>query len=213
MAFSLTMPERDALRVPGLLLLAPFLLVVLWSAHAVFMRGDVSVYAEDGPLESLQAGLLALACLAYVRAGIAAKGASRAVLLACAWLCFGFVLNELDVEKLDVPEWLRQLGAGRGRNTLLALGLGVMAAHAALRFRAWRQAAVAFLKSPAGVVLMLAAPLLFAGRVAEKSPAIPHHAYWEELLELAADCLILLSAWTAARAAAAPGSGGPRPGR
>lgn len=166
------------------------------ATYSLFVEGNVNVYAENGILETLQAVLLALSCLMFLATAIWEKGTGRLVVLFCALLCYGFVLREVDVETLDIPDLLILLGSGSGRNLSLGIGLILLCLCALFAgFRAQLRCGLDFARSHAGLLLS-GLGFLLLGDVFEKQVlgSIPHHVFFEEMSELLGDVMILLSA-------------------
>ena len=116
----------------------------------------------------------------------------------CSLLCYSFVLRELDVEKFDIPYPLIFIGSGAGRNVTIAVAFIAILACAALgNFRVYEKAAKGFIKSRSGILLIAGGVFLFIGEFFEKYEAIVNHIYWEELSELFACVLILVSSLAA----------------
>lgn len=167
------------------------------ATYSLFVEGNVNVYAENGILETLQAVLLALSCLMFLATAIWEKGTGRLVVLFRALLCYGFVLREVDVETLDIPDLLILLGSGSGRNLSLGIGLILLCLCALFAgFRAQLRCGLDFARSRAGLLLLSGLGFLLLGDVFEKQVlgSIPHHVFFEEMSELLGDVMILLSA-------------------
>lgn len=190
--------------------LGAFCAVSFWAAYSVFVLNDSTVYAENGPLENLQAALLAICSLTFLIPVVLKKPPVKLILLSCSWLCFSFFLRELDVERLNVPDAVKLIGSGAGRNGMLVLGFLTLLAFAAARFSFYKEAVLLFLKARPGVLMMLAGVLLFAGEIFEKSHSIRHNAFFEEELELLGFSFILLSAF-AVNCGLAPSPGASSP--
>jgi len=166
----------------------------VWATYSVFVNGHVHIYAENGLIENMQAYLLVIACAIYLATLAFEKRSDKLILAACALLCYGFVVRELDVETFDIPRALVLIGSGAGRNISLAVGLAVICLYAALTDLARHaKAAIRFVRSKPGVLLMTAGVFLIIGELMEKNKAIPQHVFVEEMAELFADVLILLS--------------------
>ena len=167
------------------------------ASYSLFVEGNVNVYAENGILETLQAVLLALSCLIFLATATWEKGTGRLVVLFCALLCYGFVLREVDVETLDIPDLLILLGSGTGRNASLAVGLILLCLGALFAgFRAQLRLGLDFARSRAGLLLLSGLGFLLLSDVFEKQVlgSVPHHVFFEEMSELLGDVMILLSA-------------------
>ncbi len=185
-----------------------FIALFLWYAYSVFILNDATVYSENGPLENIQAIVLAISTLVFLVSAVQDKSSARLILLSCSWLCFSFVLRELDVERLDVHNALKFIGAGIGRNAMLAVGFLVLLVRAVTRFSYYKKAVLLFLRSKPGILLMLGGLLLIVGDVFENSHSIIHNAFFEEIFELCGFCSILLSAFASHPALTRPAQSG-----
>jgi hypothetical protein len=180
---------------------------IVWTAYAVFVRGQAHIYAENRLLENVQAVVLAVACLVFLASAVRHQGADRLVLLLCSLLCYSFVLRELDVERLDVPEVLKLIGSGTGRNVTLAAAFIALFSCAAMQGSRCKRVVADFLRSRAGVLLLAGGAFLLLGDGAEKFKTLAHHVYFEEVLELLGYVSILLSAFAAGSCTAAASAG------
>lgn len=167
------------------------------ACYLLFVEGNTHVYAENGIIETLQAVLLALACILFLASAVWEKGSGRLVILFCSLLCYGFVLREVDVETFDIPDLFILLGSGAGRNASLALGLILLCLCALFAgFREQFRQGLAFARSRSGLLLLAGIGFLLLGDVFEKEVlgSFRHHVFYEEMSELLGDMMILLSA-------------------
>jgi hypothetical protein len=172
----------------------------IWATYSVFALGRIQIYAENGPIEFIQSCLLALACAIYLVTLLVQKRPDKLILLSCSLLCYGFVVRELDVETFDLPRVLILIGSGVGRNTTLTTAIVAIGLYAVLfDFTYYRKAAAAFARSRPGILLMTAGLFLVIADLIEKSKPMAHHAFAEEMVELFAYVLILLSSIIATR--------------
>lgn len=171
-----------------------FLGISLWSADAVFLRQEAAVYEENGPIEALQAIVLAASCLGFLSSVVRKGQGGKAILLFCSLLCYSFVLRELDVERFDVPAVIKLVGSGAGRNATLAVAFSALLIYVASRFSRYRKALLLFLREKPGILLMAGGLFLFAGDIFEKSHGIIHYGFFEEIFELYGYGFILWSA-------------------
>jgi len=177
------------------ILVGLFLAVTLWSAYGVFILDNVAIYAENGPLEILQAVLLTMSCIVFLVAVAFQKQPARLICLFCAVLCYSFVVRELDVERLNVHRYIKFIGSGVGRNTTLAVAFTAILVYAGFNFSCYKKAVIQFLKSRPGISLMVGGLLLLLGSVFEKNHSILYNAYFEEILELFGYVFVLLTAF------------------
>ena len=174
-------------------IVATWLGFVFWSTYSVF-DGNTQIYAENGLMENMQAFVLVIACITFLTVAVFNKKAAKAILLFCFFLCYSFILREVDVEDFDVPYILKLIGSGTGRNAILLVGFVTICIYALSNgYSNFKKAAVEFIKTRAGILLVLGGVLLFAGDSFETRNTILHHVFFEEIFELSAYILILLS--------------------
>lgn len=179
-----------------LVILGSLFAVILWSAHSVYVLGNVAVYDENGPLENLQAVLLAISCIVFLAPVVMQKESEKLTLIFCSLLCYSFAVRELDVERFNVPEVVKFIGSGIGRNISLVVGFTILVMYAGFKFSYYKKIGILFLRSRPGILLMAGGLLLVIGDVFEKRHFL-HHAFFEELFELLGYVSILLSAFAA----------------
>lgn len=186
-----------AFNIASMSVISGWLLLIFWCSYQVFTLGSSKVYAENGLLENLQAVLLVSACMIFISAIIRGQRSDKLILFACALLCYGFFLRELDVQKLDVPALLILLGSGIGRNLTLLLATLLVLVMAGRNARHYGRAIRAYLRLPLFWLFVAAAVVLYSGDYFETADALQHHEFFEEGLELLAYGLILLAAFSA----------------
>ena len=199
--FSSCAPVRDSmpqglleLDVISTAAIAACLGFAAWAAYCVFVNGHVHIYAENGLIENIQASPLAVACAVYLATVALEKRSDKLILLFCSLLCYGFVLRELDIEKFDVPRALVFIGSGVGRNMTLAVAVAGICLYAALTdLPRYRNTVAKFLRSMPGVLLVAGGVFLIIGDLIEKNKMIANAVFAEEMAELLAYVLILLS--------------------
>ena len=185
---------RNWFNVGSYLLIGAFCTLALWSAHDVFIVGDPALYAEDGFLENVQAILLAISCLVFLAPIALRKEPGKLVYAFCSLLCYSFVVRELDVEHLNVPQAVKFIGSGVGRNASLVLAFSAILIYALANFSYYKKACLEFIWSRPGMLLILGGVLLQIGDMFEKNYGLQYHVFYEEFSEVAGYFLILLSA-------------------
>jgi hypothetical protein len=174
--------------------IAAWLGLAAWATYGVFVLGHAELHAENGLIENLQAGLLVAACAIYLATAALEKRPDKPVLLACALLCYGFVVRELDVETFAIPQVLIAVGSGVGRTVSLALAFGALGLYVALTGPARHvRAAVAFARSRPGRLFLAGCVFLVIGDRFEQATLLTRHVFLEEMAELFGYLLILLS--------------------
>ena len=177
------------------IILSLWVAFTLWTTNLV-MNNNIHVYAENGLLENIQAGVLAISFVVYLVNFAIEKNSCRLIFLSCSLLCYAFLLRELDVEKFDIPSALQMLGSGVGRNVTIAIAFFALFFYAARYFSFYKVEVVNFLRTRPGSLLIMAGVFLILGSVFEDIYAITHHVFIEESLELFAYVLIMLSSLT-----------------
>ncbi|WP_409524990.1 hypothetical protein [Nitrincola sp. MINF-07-Sa-05] len=188
---------RRSLAVVGATVLGAWLALTIVCVYLVFVKEQSMVYYENGLLENLQAVLLVVSCLIFFLTALMNERNDKLILLACALLCYGFFLREVDVERLDVHAFLVLIGSGMGRNLILLLATILILVVAIRNFAHYWQESMAYLRSPVALLFLLSAVTLFTGAYFEDANALPHHEFFEEGLELLAYVLILLASLAA----------------
>ena len=156
--------------------------------------GSVEIYAENGLIETMQVYLLAVACGIYLATLALEKRSDKLILLSCSLLCYGFFVRELDVETFAIPQLLIFIGSGVGRTMTLALAMAAIGLYATLTDPAhYAKSAVAFARSRPGVLFVAGCVFLVVGDLLEKNKILAQRVFFEEMAELFAYVLILLS--------------------
>jgi hypothetical protein len=171
-----------------------FLGFALWSAYAVFVWNRTDLHAENGLIENTQVVLLLIACLAFLAPIAFETRSDKLILLFYSLLCYSFILRELEVQEFDIPEVLIFIGSGIGRNTIGAVAFTAIVAYAFFHFSYYKKAAIEFLASRSGILVLLGGGFLFLGDGMENQKALIHHEYFEEIFELCGYVFILLAA-------------------
>jgi len=172
-----------------------FLGLTCWSSYSVYVLNQPSIYAENGPLENIQVFTLSLACLVFFLPAVCQERNDKLFQLFLSLLCLSFVLREVDIEDLNVPNILISIGSGTGRNVLLIIGF--IAIFSSMLFNLTHQKKVLkrYVLSKGGLLLVTAGILLCIGSLFEEMTLVAHHAFFEEMSELTGYVIILLVAF------------------
>ncbi len=173
--------------------------ILFWLTYAVYALDHVIIYAENGLLENMQVITLFIAMLVFLQPLYRQKREDKLVLLFFALLCLSFILREVDVEKLNIPELFILLGSGVGRNVIMASGFIAIIGYALFHFNYYKALAKHYIFSKKGFLLFLAALLLLSSDYFEHQENILHHVFLEEIIELSGYVLILLTAFLFSR--------------
>lgn len=173
------------------------LVILVAFVRAVFF-GDVGVYDENSLLENTQAVTLFFAFLMFLAPVVNSARRDRLLAAFFGMLALGFILRELDVERLNVPEFLILIGSGDGRNLLLAMGFLFILVIALFNSRYYINLASCFLRARVGVTAMLAGIFLVLGDMFEDIH-VAHNMLFEESLELVGYAFFMAAASSLAR--------------
>ena len=173
--------------------------LVFWSVYAVFVLNQTTIYKENGLLENAQVLILSFACLTFLLSAVHRQRNDKLLFLFFALICLSCVLRELDVEDLNVPDFLIFIGSGIGRNVILTIGFMAIFIYAAFNFAHYKEISRKFLYSKNCLLIIGAVIFLCIGSLFEKLSTVPHHVFYEEILELAGFLLVLLMAFTCSR--------------
>ncbi len=145
----------------------------------------IQLHDENGLLENMQVILLMLSIVVFLLQVHYRRNSHRVFSLAGAFLCLVFILRELDVEKLDVPQLFIVFGSGVGRNILMGvLGLALFV-YAIRNFRAIRVFLPKFFYETSSLTILVGLLFLVSGGLFDKgSIETVHYQFFEEILEV-----------------------------
>lgn len=167
-----------------------------WSASDAIAR-------EGGPVENLQLVILFATVVLFARHGHRMDGAGRRVAIALCLACMYLFLRELDLRYLQSDNWIVWLTTGARRKVMHGTVVFLLAAYVVSHFMSFWKVARSLLSWHAwpyyaAAVLFLVAKLAEEISKADKNPfgqfALPHGQFFEELLELNADMMLLVGA-------------------
>jgi len=173
--------------------------VVIWSTYSVYGLNYAAFYMENGWLENAQVLTLSIACLVFFLPVVCQRRDDKLFLLFFSLLCLSFVLREVDVEKLEVPNILIFFGSGTGRNVMLATGFIAIFAWAVFNIKHYKKTLSSFALSSVSILFVAAGLFLCIGGFFEKLDFVQHHVFFEEILEFSGYVLILLAALTCSK--------------
>ncbi len=170
------------------------LIFAAWASYAVIFY-DAKIYEENDIIENTQAALLIFSCIFYLFNSLEDKSSKRYISLSLSLLCYIFLLREVNVKRLDVPEILKFFGSGWGRNISYLVGITyILFAIYKRGFLNFKNTLIVFLKSPQSKLLFYAGGLLILGDIFEKNSHLSFHMFFEEISEFFGYVLILISA-------------------
>ncbi len=163
--------------------------------YAVYFLNQVSIYIENGILENTQVIVLIISMLVFFFSVFNPKREDKLILIFFSFLCFSFILREVDVETLDIPNTLKIIGHGMYRNIMIITGFIIISTYAIYHNKHLCYTKLyIFLVSINGILIMMAGILLYLGDFFEHYNSITHHVFLEEICELSGYILLLLSA-------------------
>ena len=167
----------------------------LIAAYCVMGLGMGHLHEENGFFENLQVLLLTMTMVTFL-VELFFKARRHPVFpLAGAFLCLVFILRELDVEKLDVPQILILLGSGTGRDMLMGTLGFALVLFALKEYKNLRSFFPAVAFETGSLTILAGFILLVAGGYFDKgSEAIPHYQFYEEIIEVSGYYLMFTGA-------------------
>ena len=169
-----------------------YTIIFFYLSYSVYTLNQSSIYDENGILENIQILTLTLSSIIFLLPVITQKRKDKLLLLFFALLCLAFILRELDVEKLNVPDILIFFGSGIGRNIMISTGFILLTTYAIFNRQYYIELAKKFIMSVEGYLIVLAAILLLSGGYFEHMTSVQHHVFLEEIFELFGYVLILI---------------------
>jgi hypothetical protein len=159
------------------------------------LKSHPGISAENGPMENFQAVCLSASFLLWLILALLSKNKEQQILLmGLSLFNFTFLVLEVDFRHLNAPT-LNKIFNGRIRDIWLgALWLGVGILFLRKRKLAWKEVLI-WVKSPSGILMILSGAFWLASGLIDKS--LTGHRkdlYSEELMEVNATLLMLLSA-------------------
>jgi hypothetical protein len=168
-----------------------FLGFCFWSFYSVYVLNQTTIYIENELLENIQVLTLSIACLVFFLPIVRQKRNDKLFLLFFAFLCLGSVLREVDIEDLNVPNFLILIGSDAGRNIILATGSFAIFSCSLFNVTHYKKVLINFFLSRCGILIVTAGLLLCIGDFFEKVSLIQHRMFYEEMFELSGYVLIL----------------------
>lgn len=186
------------LLIPNSILVWTGIAAIYASMWSMLALNRVQISHEHGPMENAQAWCLLVGCILF---GIQAlRESSRDYrILFCALSLFylSFVLREVEVEDLNIPDLLILLGSGDGKKYFLIscwiISLGFFLVHAKPTWRAF----MAWLRTSAGLTISLGGVFYLLGMPFDKKAfdiSYDLNVLLEEILESVATLWMLISA-------------------
>jgi hypothetical protein len=177
----------------ALISLAVLLNTLIWLG----LRSRPHISAENGPMENFQLACLSLSCLLWLASGFVAQEIGVKHFLFClALFNLSFIVLELDTRGFDAPllNMIMNEKKGRIRDAGLA-GIWLLMAIAFVpnRKEGWA-VFLNWLKSASGIVLLLSGGFWILSGFFDKSVLVRKAVYMEELMEVNATLLMLISA-------------------
>ena len=172
-----------------------FIVLMCWLGYSIFVNNQAFLYAENGPLENTQVFILSIACLIFLLPVLTQSRNDKLFLLFFSLLCISFVLREVDIEDLNVPNILISIGSGTGRNIMLSIGFFAIFLCMAINIAHYKKVLKFYGLSRGSLLIFVAGILLGIGAFFEEMSFVPHYVFFEEMLELSGYVIILLVAY------------------
>jgi len=172
-----------------------FIMLMCWLGYSVFVNNQIFLYAENGPLENTQVFTLSIASLMFLLPVLTQSRNDKLFFLFFSLLCISFVLREVDIEDLNVPNILILIGSGTGRNIMLTIGFVAIFLCMAINLAHYKKVFKFYTLSRGGRLIITAGILLGISALFEEMSFVPHYVFFEEMLELSGYVIILLVAF------------------
>ena len=180
-------------RIEILLVCMLYAAFLLWSAYRVYVHDSAYLYEENGVIENLQVIALVVGCVVFFVPAVLPIGGDKLLHLCFSFLCYCFILRELDVERLNVPEIVKLIGSGLGRDLSYAIGFLSLMAYALRHFSYYKAKCKDYARSASFFLFIVSGVILVVGGFFEDFKSVPHHVYLEEIIELAGFTLLVIS--------------------
>lgn len=172
-----------------------FIYLGIWIVLAL---NKVQISHEHGPMENAQAWCLVLGCFLFGILAWRSQSADYRILFGSLALFYAsFVLREVEVEDLNIPEFFILLGSGDGKKYLLIscwlTAFGFFLGNFGSTWSAFKQ----WLKTPAGLTISIGGAFYLFGMPFDKKMfGLPYeeNVLFEEMLESIATLWMLISA-------------------
>ena len=181
-------------RIEILLVFVLYALFLAWSAYLVYAHDSAYLYKENGLIENMQVAALVIGCIVFFMPVVWPIGRDKLLHLFFSFLCYSFILRELDIERFDVPEIVKFIGSGVGRDVSYAIGFLSLMAYALWHFSYYKARFKDYARSASFFLFLASGVVLFLGGSFEDFKSVPHHVYIEEIVELAGFSLLVVSA-------------------
>jgi hypothetical protein len=162
-----------------------------WVLYEVLHLGNSSIIDENNLLENLQVICYSFSALILFINSLRVSKLNRWLNLFFGVTCLSFVLRELDVEKLDVPNLLIILGSGKGRNIMFIVAFTVLFIVFFRNYKYVLANLKKLSKSPIVQICLLGCFLLMLGAVGDENDM----ELLEEVSEMNGAKLIAISAF------------------
>ncbi len=154
-------------------------------AFLVINQDMLSLHKENGFLENMQVFALFLTICVFLLQPLFSKCYHRIFSWAGAYLCFTFLLRELDVEDFDLPAIVILVGSGTGRNIVMAsLGIALVV-YCIARFQTIKVFLPRFFFARSSLLFLAGSIFLVLGGLFDDGGIdVLHYQFYEEILEL-----------------------------
>lgn len=152
--------------------------------------GNRWIYDENSVIENIQAGALMLSFIALISASPFRIKFTRWLTLFFAATCMAMFLREVDVEDLNVPNIIKLIGSGTGRDLIMGTCFIALTIHFLRYYRHKTAMIKPILKSRVAILSIIGGLFLVFGEIGEELGM----QLFEELAEMTGALLILTAA-------------------
>lgn len=174
------------------MMLAIMIMINVLAWYEVCVVGNVGLYDEGGFIESVSAMAFLFSGVLLCFLSLDRLGFERRLTQFFSTTCVVLYLREVDVEKLNVPEFLKFIGADTGRDVLFSGLFLYIIVMVLLRDREglWDKVRGCF-KSVVSRTVLIGSACLLSGAIFEELDFV----FYEEVMEMNGALLILLAAF------------------
>jgi len=171
------------------------LVLIALLVSPAFAGGADELAQENGVLENTQVVLLFLSGIIFTVQSFSVERNLRFILWMGAWFCLSSILRELDVEKLEVQQWVIAIGSGTGRNLIMGFGWIALCLLAIKSYPEWNGSFRRMARSRTAIFMYSSATILLLGSLFDHGAiSVDHGKFWEELFETIGYFLLLPAA-------------------
>lgn len=173
-----------------IMMLGMMVMINILAFYEVCFEGNVGLYDEGGFIESVSAMAFLFSGVLLFFLSLDKLGFERRLTQFFSTTCVVLYLREVDVEKLNIPDFIKFIGADTGRDVLFSLLFVYIIAMVLLRHRVGLINKVkSCFRSSVSITVLIGSACLLSGAVFEECDLV----FYEEVMEMNGALFILLA--------------------